>query len=144
MTWSPENKAKAFLSAVSMTRLARVQELLALGVDPNTADPWGRTALHMAVRYAYNGEDDALEITRVLLAAGADLHAADQEGFTALKHAAVYGYPELLKFLIAAGAEINHRTPEGQTAIGMIECCSPIKNRRNRIIKLLEQAGGVR
>src|SRR5436305_1590521 len=76
--------------------------------------------------------------------AGADLHAADQEGFTALKHAAVYGYPELLRFLIAAGADVNHRTPEGQTAIGMIECCTPIKNRRKRIIKLLEQAGGER
>ena len=29
-------------------------------------------------------------------------------------------------------------------AIGMIERCAPIKNRRKRIIKLLEQAGGVR
>ncbi len=144
MAWSPENQAKAFLSAVSMTRPARVKELLALGVDPNTADPWGRTALHMAVRYAYNGEADALAIVQTLLAAGADLHAADQEGFTALKHAAVYGYPDLLRFLIAAGADVNHRTPDGQTAIGMIECCAPIKNRRKRIIKMLEQAGGGR
>ena len=127
-----------------MTRPARVNELLLLGVDPNTADSWGRTALHMAVRYAYNGETDALAIVETLLAAEADLHAADQEGFTALKHAAVYGYADLLRFLIAAGADVNHRTPEGQTAIGMIECCAPIKNRRKRIIKLLEQAGGVR
>lgn len=144
MAWSPENQAKAFLSAVSMTRLARVQQLLALGVDPNTADPWGRTALHMAVRYAYNSEADAILIVQTLLAAGSDLNAADQEGFTAMKHAAIYGYPKLLRYLIAAGADVNHRTPEGQTAIAMIECCSPIKNRRKRIIKLLEQAGGVR
>jgi ankyrin repeat protein len=144
MAWTPENQAKAFLSAVSMTRLARVQELLALGVDPNTADPWGRTALHMAVRHAYNGEDEALSIVQALLAAGANLHAADQEGFTALKHAAVYGYPKLLQFLIAAGADVNHRTPEGQTAITMIECCASIKHRRKRILKMLEQAGGIR
>lgn len=144
MAWSPENQAKAFLSAVSMTRVARVQELLALGVDPNTADPWGRTALQMAVRYAYNCEGDALTIVHILLSAGADLHTADQEGFTALKHAAVYGYVDLLRFLIAAGADVNHRTPEGQTAIGMIESCAPIKNRRKRIIKLLEEAGGMR
>ena len=144
MAWSPENQAKAFLNAVSMTRFARVQQLLALGVDPNTADPWGRTALHMAVRYAYNGEADALAIVQTLLAAGADLHVADQQGFTELKHAAVYGYPAVLKYLLAAGADVNHRTPEGQTAIGMIESCAPIKNRRKRVIKLLEQAGGVR
>src|SRR5712691_8349764 len=75
---SRENQAKVFLNAVSTTRLARVQELLALGVDANTADPWGRTALHMAVRYAYNSEADALEIVQILLAAGADLNAADQ------------------------------------------------------------------
>jgi ankyrin repeat protein len=98
----------------------------------------------MAVRYAYNNEVDALAIVQILLAAGADLHAADQDGFTALKHAAIHGYLELLQFLIAAGADVNHRTPEGQTAIGMIESCAPIKNRRKRIIKLLEQAGGVR
>lgn len=144
MVWSRENQAKAFLTAVSMTRLARVQQLLALGVDPNTADPWGRTALQMAVRYAYNSEADALVIVQTLLAAGAEINAADDEGFTALKHAAIHGYTDLLRHLLAAGAEVNHRTPERQTAISMIESCSPIKNRRKRIIKILEQAGGVR
>jgi ankyrin repeat protein len=140
---SRENQGKAFLNAASMTRLARIQELLALGVDPNTADPWGRTALHLAVRYAYNGEAEALAIVQALLAAGADLHAADQDGFTALKHAAIYGYPDLLQFLITAGADVNHRTPQGLTAIGMIEG-GGLKSRRKRIIKMLEQAGGVR
>lgn len=141
---SNEGQAKALMNAVSMTRLARVQELLNRGADPNTADPWGRTALHLAVRYAYNGEAEALTIVQALLAAGADLHAADEDGFTALKHAAIYDYPHLLQFLIAAGADVNHRSPLGQTAIGMIECCPPIKNRRKPVIKMLKQAGGVR
>lgn len=144
MAWSRDNQAKAFLSAVSMSRPARVNELMALGVDPNTADPWGRTALHMAVRYAYNGEADALAIVRTLLAAGADLHAVDQEGFTALKHAAIYGYRELLLFLIAAGADVNHRMPDGRTVIGLIEGSPSLKNCRRRIVKILVQAGGVR
>ena len=144
MVWSAENQAKAFLSAVSMTRLARVQQLLALGVNPNTADPWGRTALQMAVRNAYNSEADALVIVKTLLAAGAEINAADSEGFTALKHAAIYGYPELLRYLIAQGADVNHRTPEGQTAISMIESTPAIVKRRRRIVKILEQAGGLR
>jgi ankyrin repeat protein len=144
MAWSPANQAKAFLSAVSMTRPGRVQELLALGVDPNTADPWGRTVLQLAVRYAYNSEADALVIVQSLLEAGANINAADVEGFTALKHAAIYGYPELLRYLISAGAEVNHRTPEGQTAISMIESTPALVNRRRRIVKILEEAGGVR
>ena len=73
-------------------RLARVQVLLALGADPNTADPWGRTALQMAARYAYNSEVDSLVIVKTLLAAGANINAADSEGFTALRHAATCGY----------------------------------------------------
>ena len=146
MTWRglAKTKEKAFLQAVSMTRVARFQELLARGLDPNTAVGWGLTALHMAVRYAYNSETDALVIVKTLLVAGADIYSASAEGFRALKHVAIYGYPELLKYLIGAGAEVNHRTPEGQTAISMIESCPPIKNRRKRIIKILEAAGGVR
>jgi ankyrin repeat protein len=144
MAWSPENQAKAFLSAASMTRLARVQELLASGVDPNTADPWGRTALQLAVRYAYNNQADALVIVQTLLAAGADLNAADGEGFTALTHAAIYGYPEILRHLIAAGADVNRRTPEGQTAISLIEATPSLVKRRRRLVKILEQAGGTR
>ena len=83
-------------------------------------------------------------IAQTLLAAGADVNAVDTDGFTALKHAAIYGYPDLLRYLISAGAEVNHRTPEGKTAISMIESCSSIKNWRKRIIKMLEQAGGIR
>ncbi len=132
------------LSEVKNTRLTRVLELLALGADPSTANSRGCSVLHMAVRYAYNDEAEALAITQALLAAGADLHAADEEGLTALKYAVIYGYRDLLKFLIAEGADVNHRTPEGQTAIGMIENTPAIKNSRKRIIKLLEQAGGVR
>lgn len=132
------------LQAATATQLTRVRALLAGGADPNSADPWGRSALQMAVRYAYNNEPDALEITLELLTAGADVNAADEDGFTALTHAAVYGYTDLLRHLLAAGADPNRRDAEGQTVIGLIESTPGLKGRRRRVVKLLEQSGGLR
>jgi ankyrin repeat protein len=137
------NDVNPLLNAATATQVARVRELLAGGADPNAADPWGRTPLQAAVRYAYNGEPDALEIVRALLAAGADVNAADDDGFTALTHAAVYGYPDLLRHLLAAGADPNRRDAEGLTVIGLIEGTPSLRGRR-RVVKLLEQAGGQR
>jgi ankyrin repeat protein len=59
-------------------------------------------------------------------------------------HAAIYGYADLLRYLISAGADVNHRNAEGQTAISLIEATPSLVNRRRRIVKILEQAGGVR
>jgi ankyrin repeat protein len=141
---SGDRKAESLRAAASDTKLTQVQNLLAEGVDPNATDPWGRTPLQLAVRYAYNDEAEALKIVQALLAAGADINAADADGYTPLSHAAVYGYADLVKYLIAEGVEINPRDAEGMTPIAMIEAAPSIRGQRRRIIKMLEQAGGVR
>lgn len=144
MSIAQDRKAASLRNAASDTKLARVESLLAEGVDPNAADPWGGTALQFAVRYAYNSESEALKIVEVLLAAGADINAADEDGLTPLSLAAIYGYPAILKHLIAAGADVNPRHAEGMTPIAMIEGTPELRGRRRRIITILEKAGGVR
>src|SRR5438874_2281053 len=68
--------AEALVRAASSTNLARVRELLAYGADPNVPGEFGRTALPLAVRYAYHSEADAILIVEALLAAGADINAS--------------------------------------------------------------------
>jgi ankyrin repeat protein len=136
--------AEALISAASDANLARVRELLTLGVDPNAPGKWRRTALPLAVRYAYGKEAQAIQIVDALLAAGADVNASPGDCLSPVRYAAIHGYKDLLRFLLAAGADANDRDANGETVISMIEGFAAIKNRRRRIVKILEQAGGVR
>ena len=70
---------------------------------------------------------------------GEHIDAADYEGITALLHAAIYDDRELLRNLISSAVEVNQRTPDGQTAISMVESCSPIKNRKNVLLRYLNR-----
>jgi ankyrin repeat protein len=135
---------EALISAASDTNLARVRELLALGVNPNAPGKWRRTALPLAVRYAYNNETEAIQIVDALLAAGADVNESPGDCLSPVRYAAIHGYNDLLRFLVAAGADTNDRDANGETVISMIEGFAAIKHRRRRIVKILEQAGGVR
>jgi ankyrin repeat protein len=135
---------KALIDAARNTNLARVRDLLARGVDPNTPGEWGRTALPLAVRYAYNNESDAILIAEALLAAGADINASPGDCLTPVRYAAIHRYEKLLRFLLAKGADPNDRDPAGQTIIAMIETTPSLKRGSRRIVKILEQAGGVR
>ncbi len=135
---------EALIDPASRTDLKRVRELLARGADANAQGKWRRTALPLAVRYAYNNEADAILITEALLAAGADINASPGDCLSPLRYAAIHGYKDLLRFLISKGADPNDRDPNGQTVITMLETTPDFKYRSRRIIKILEQAGGVR
>ena len=141
---SGQELTKALLNAASRTNLGRVRELLARGADPNAPDESGRTALPLAVRYAYNNEADAILIAEALLAAGADINASPGDCLSPLRYAAIHGYKHLLPFLITKGADVNDRDPNGQTVITMLETTPSLKHRSRRIIKIIEQAGGAR
>lgn len=136
--------AEAMVRAASNTNLARVRELLARGADPNAPGKFGRTALPLAVRYAYNNQANAILIAEALLAAGANINASPGDCLAPLRYAAVHGYKDLLRFLISKGADPNDRDPNGQTVITMIETTPSLRSGSKRIIKILEEAGGVR
>ncbi|MFO0967260.1 MAG: ankyrin repeat domain-containing protein [Gemmataceae bacterium] len=136
--------AEALVRAASNTNLARVRELLARGAEPNTPAEFGRTPLPVAVRYAHNNETDAILIVEALLAAGADINASPGDCLAPVRYAAIHGYKDLLRFLISKGADPNDRDPNGQTVIAMIESTPSLNVGSKRIVKILEQAGGVR
>lgn len=138
------NLTQSLIAAASNTNLARVRELLACGVDPNEPGEWGRTALPLAVRYAYHNEADAILIVEALLAAGANINASPGDCLAPLRYAAIHRYPELLRFLLAKGADPNDRAPNGQTVITMLETTPSLKRGSRRLVKILERAGGVR
>ena len=136
--------AEALVRAASNTNFARVCELLARGADPNAPGEFGRTALPLAVRYAYHNKADAIRIAEALLAAGADINASPGDCLAPLRYAAVHKYEGLLRYLISRGADPDDRDPDGQTVITMIESTPSLRRGSKRIIKILEEAGGVR
>jgi ankyrin repeat protein len=107
-------------------------------------DPIGRTPLHEAVRYAYRDGAAAFQIVMALLDRGAPVDPVDASGHTPLMEAAIYGYPDLVRLLLARGADANVRESSGLTAIGAIEATASLRGRRRKIVKILEDAGGVR
>jgi len=112
---------------------ATVQALLAEGVDVNTRNKLGQTALMMASR------DGHLDVVQALLAKGADVNAMDNGGETtplmegsrvvgyaknignrtALMMASWNGHPDVVRALLAKGADVNAKMSIGWTALTM-------------------------
>ena len=82
-----------------------VEKLLSAGADINQRQGNDTTVLAWAAGHPDNvGEEQALEVVRLLLARGARLEDADDRGRTALMAAAEAGHGEIALALMAAGA----------------------------------------
>ena len=130
--------AQELIEAAYTGNINTVKSFLEAGVDVNTQNANGETALMKA---AQNGQT---EIVRLLLEKGADvnivatytgplpptghddkgfpifvdLRAPDYEGYTALEKAAYGGYTEIVRLLVAAGANVNKKSEtHGYTAL---------------------------
>lgn len=89
-----------------------VNDLLVGGVDADTRQDGGCTAVHVA---AYAGQNGSLS---ALLLRGADKDAVDDSGSTPLVRAAMKGHLPVANTLLAAGADCNVRnTDAGGTAL---------------------------
>jgi hypothetical protein len=132
------------LAAAAQNQPEVVQQLLAAGVDIETRDTQGRTALllathHNAVEaarfliesgadvnamdsisdspYLYAGAEGRLEILRMTLDHGADLASVNRYGGTALIPAAHHGHVETVRELLQTATDIDHVNNLGWTAL---------------------------
>ena len=133
-----------FLTAAAENDSVAVQELLAQGVDIESHDANGRSALLLATHhnaidvarilidtganvnamdnitdspYLYAGAEGRLEILRMALAHGADLASVNRYGGTALIPAAHHGHVETVRELLKTGIDIDHINYLGWTAL---------------------------
>ena len=133
-----------FFQAVQRDDGSTVAALLARGTDPNSRDPQGQTALHLALRdqsprvvqalwasslldvNAINESGETplmmaalrgdLESAQRLLARGAKVHKA---GWSPLHYAATGGEPKIVELLLDRGAPIDAPSPNRSTPLMM-------------------------
>jgi hypothetical protein len=106
---SPE---KRFLIAAQKGDIPALATLLAQGVDINTRNDKGETALRVACM------NNDVPTARFLLDEGADVNMSDAEGKSPLSRAAGEGFNGLLKLLLAApGIDVDAQKLDGDTAL---------------------------
>jgi ankyrin repeat protein len=94
-------KGCVFLAACASGDTDEVKQHLKLGVNINTTNIDGLTALHQACI------DANIEIVKFLIDNNADINAQDNEGWTPLHAAVSVGNLEVTKYLIGKGAKLN-------------------------------------
>ena len=104
-------RVQELIDAVRYEKLARVQELIAGGVDINQPNKYNWVPLHEAAFGGYRA------IVQTLIAAGANVNQQDIEGETPLNIAAHTGRNEVVLMLIAAGANVNQSNNRGETPL---------------------------
>ena len=139
-----EHFSPLFDQAPSPENLQLIRYLLELGIDVNTQNGSGDSALILASKKGivpfveiliafgaatdisnYSGlsplmlaaEGKHLEVVQILIFAGADVNAVDEGGVSVLVRAAGDGGTETVEFLAASGADVNAVDNNGNTAL---------------------------
>ena len=89
----------------------RVKKLFQDGIDIDSEDKFGRTALF----YAVGGNH--IELTELLIFSGVDVHHRSKGGITALRAVNWGNNSESLQLLLDKGTEINAKDDYGKTAL---------------------------
>ncbi|CAF1625633.1 unnamed protein product [Rotaria sp. Silwood1] len=108
-------QAYVFLAACSSSDRDEVERLLQRGVDINTSNIDGLTALHQACI------DNNLLMVEYLLNRSADINCQDNEGWTPLHAAASCGNLDIVKYLLSRGAIVDVCNNEGELPIDIAE-----------------------
>lgn len=105
------NMNKLFFQAVQDGDHSEIKKLLKQGININSQDKQGRTAL-MSATYAND-----VETARVLIENGADVNIQDNIKNSPFLYAGAEGFLEILKFTIDAGADPAILNRYGGTAL---------------------------
>ncbi|UJR34253.1 hypothetical protein I4U23_021657 [Adineta vaga] len=108
-------QAYVFLAACSSSDRDEVEKLLQRGVDINTSNIDGLTALHQACI------DNNLHMVEYLLNRSADINCQDNEGWTPLHAASSCGNIDIVKYLLSHGAIVDVCNNEGELPIDIAE-----------------------
>ncbi len=107
------NKAESLVLAARQGHLTQVRSLLEQGVDVNTTNKLGESALIASV---YSGDIDTVQL---LLDKGADVKVQDKDGWTPLIAAAANRQHILMKALLTKYQDVNLPAKDGKTALMM-------------------------
>lgn len=118
-----------FYTAAKEGRLQQVKAMLSAGMNVNSKNPAGRTALMGA---AYNGNK---KVVKTLVVEGADLNQTDSQGKTALMMAVANVRLDIVEELLKGGADVKVEDKNKATAMTLAE-----KSENKELIKLLESA----
>lgn len=89
-----------FIRASEIGDLNLVESLVRDGIDINSRNEYGETAL---IRAAENGK---LDVVQFLIRSGANVDVVDYGGNSALMYASRYDHPEVVRELLRAGASL--------------------------------------
>ena len=111
-----EPEVLALMQAAEKGKVAVVRKLLRQGVDVNTRNRHGRTALFHAATYGQK------KVVQVLLAHGADVNIPEEEGQilagrTPLMAATGHGHAAIVQALLDKGARVEAKDGYGGTAL---------------------------
>ena len=157
-----------FLLAAGKDNIEAVQTLLVQGVDIESRDSSGRSALllathHNAIKvarflieagadvnamdnindspYLYAGAEGPIEILRMTLEHGADLGSVNRYGGTALIPAAHHGHVEIVRELLKTKIDIDYVNHLGWTALLEAVILGDGGPVHSKIVRLLIEAG---
>ena len=105
--WAPGN----FLEAAKNGQSSVVGLFLDAGIDSETADDKGRTALILATQQGH------ADTVKILLAKGADPNNIDHDGKTALIWACEEDQVAVVLVLLEKGVNVNAKANDGTTAL---------------------------
>ena len=106
--------ASALLDLVKAGQNDAALQLVREGVDVNTPESNGTSALHYAV---YQGD---LALVNALIAAGAEVNTVNKYGSSPMSEAATLGDYEIMKALLEAGADPESPNKHNQTALMIV------------------------
>jgi len=120
-----------------------VDYLLNRGVDANSQNEQGETALHrVMLRDSTEDIEAGFEIVNNLLDHGADLNKQDERGYAPLHRAAAHDQEKLLRLLVERGADINVETIDHETPLDFV--LEQKFDGYNKLANFLKSRGAVR